>query len=238
VRVLIFSDLHANWEALKALQSTEPAPDAILFLGDIVNYGPDPKPCLQWVRSNATAIVRGNNDHGVAHGGDLGVNPDLSDAYSGMLPFTRSQLSKEDVRWLGSLPLQQQVEYAGTRFHLVHAAPTDPLNKRLPLLMAPESVLEQELVGVDADVLLVGHTHVPALRRVGDTYIVNPGSLGQPRHGTPQGTYAVWLDGELAVRHLHCGLEETELKLARLPLDPELTHDLRMILRRGAIEGR
>jgi putative phosphoesterase len=235
MRVLILSDLHANWEALQALQRAEPEPDALFFLGDIVNYGPDPKQCLDWLRANASAIVRGNNDHGVAHGGAQGVDPSLGNAYADMVPYTRSQLSDDDLRWLGALPLQKRVELGGTAFHLVHASPQEPLSKRFhPLLMAEET-LERELEGVDADAVLVGHTHMPCLRKLGSAIIVNPGSLGQPRHGTPLGTYAVWLDGELAIRHLRSASPVTGRKLARLPLDPELIDSLQTILARGAL---
>ncbi len=60
-------------------------------------------------------------------------------------------------------------------------------------------------------------------------------SLGQPRHGTPQGTYAVWLDGALAIQHLRCDFRATQRKLAHLPLDPELVQDLQTILERGGL---
>ncbi len=54
MKIIIFSDLHANWEALSALQRAESQPDAILFMGDVVNFGPDPQGCLDWVRANVT----------------------------------------------------------------------------------------------------------------------------------------------------------------------------------------
>ncbi len=61
--------------------------------------------------------------------------------------------------------------------------------------------------------LLVGHTHLPGMRKVGDTYIVNPGSLGQPRNGIPDATYAVWRDGDLQIHHLHYDHDTTQRKL-------------------------
>lgn len=101
--------------------------------------------------------------------------------------------------------------------------------------MAPEATLEAELAEIEADVLFVGHTHVPGLREVGETIIVNPGSLGQPRHGALWGTCAVWLDGELAIRHLRCDFRATQRKLAHLPLDPGLVHELQTILDGGGL---
>ena len=63
MRVLLLADIHANWPALQAI--TE-AHDVCLFLGDLVDYGLEPSPCIQWVRERAHYTVRGNHDHGVA----------------------------------------------------------------------------------------------------------------------------------------------------------------------------
>ena len=66
MKVLAFSDLHGNYDALQALQAVESRPDVVLFLGDIVGYGPEPQPCLSWIRSNATHAVRGDHDEAAA----------------------------------------------------------------------------------------------------------------------------------------------------------------------------
>ncbi|MCS6845738.1 MAG: metallophosphatase family protein [Caldilineales bacterium] len=236
MKILIFSDLHANWEALLALQQAESQPDAILFLGDVVNFGPDPQRCLAWVRTNATAVVRGNHDHAVAFGGSLGVNPALLPIFEPARDFTQSVLSTEDRAWLGNLPLSQTVELDGAIFHLVHAMPSDPLAKRVSLVTARQEDLEAELALLEPrpDVLLVGHTHLPGLRQVGRTVIVNPGSLGQPRNGTPDATYAVWRDGFLQIHHLHYDHDTTQRKLMSLPLDPDVIDRLQEILETGS----
>lgn len=236
MKLIIFSDLHANWEALSALQRAESQPDAVLFLGDIVNFGPDPQRCLDWVRANATAAVRGNHDHGVAFGGELGVNPGLLAEYRVMRDFTQSVLSAEDRAWLGELPLSQTVELDGARFQLVHAMPSDPLARRLSLVSARQEDLEAELAQLSPrpDVLLVGHTHLPGMRKVGDTIIVNPGSLGQPRNGIPDATYAVWRDGDLQIHHLHYDHDATQRKLMMLPVDPDVVDRLQEILETGS----
>ena len=63
VRILLIADIHSNWPALRAIQESF---DVCLFLGDLVDYGPDPVPCIDWVRQNVQASVRGNHDHAVA----------------------------------------------------------------------------------------------------------------------------------------------------------------------------
>lgn len=235
MKIIVFSDLHANWEALAALQRAESQPDAILFVGDVVNFGPDPQRCLDWVRANAIAAVRGNHDHAVACGGDAGVNPALLVEFRAIRDYTQHVLSAEDRAWLGNLPLSQTLKLDGTRFTLVHAMPSDPLTKRLSLVTAREEELEAELERLTPrpDVLLVGHTHLPGMRKVGGTYIVNPGSLGQPRNGTPDATYAVWRDGSLQIHHLHYDHDTTQRKLMMLPLDADVVDRLQEILETG-----
>src|SRR5262249_56451225 len=75
MRILIVSDIHANWPALSAVRESC---DVCLFLGDLVDYGTDPVPCIDWVRRNAHYSIRGNHDHGAAHGvtvtGGVGVS--------------------------------------------------------------------------------------------------------------------------------------------------------------------
>ena len=89
----------------------------------------------------------------------------------------------------------------------------------------------EEIAHLEAEVMFLGHTHVPAIRQMGRTVLVNPGSLGQPRHGTPSPTYAVWEDGELQIRHIHFDPSPVLQKLSLLPLDPEHITRLQTIIR-------
>ena len=73
MRILVVSDIHANWPALAAINEPH---DVCLCLGDLVDYGPDPGECVRWAMDHATYAIRGNHDHGVAQGipvtGDIG----------------------------------------------------------------------------------------------------------------------------------------------------------------------
>jgi len=139
-------------------------------------------------------------------------------------------LSEADLDYLGNLPLEETVTFGGTRFYLAHAAPSDNLGKPLPLTAVKEKELAEEIAHLDAEVVFLGHTHVPAIRQVGETILVNPGSLGQPRHGTPSPTYAAWEDGQLQIRHIHYDLSPVLQKLSLLPLDPEYVAHLQTII--------
>jgi len=226
--VLIFADLHGNWEALAALQSAEPRPDYLFFLGDAVGYGPDPRACVSWLRANVTHAVRGSHDEALISGHDAGLPADYRELANATLAHARRVLNPDDLAYLAGLPVSQLVELEGTRFYLTHELPFAQ-----DLLMASERDLLQALSPLGAEVTFVGHTHVPMIRRVGETYVVNPGSLGQPRYGGPDATYAVWQDGDLQIRHLHYPWEITRRKLAMLPIDPDVVDELQAMLQRG-----
>ncbi len=233
MKILAFSDLHGNLDALQALQAVESKPDVVLFLGDVVGYGPEPRPCLSWIRSNATHAVRGDHDEAVARDVASHCPPELEDLSEATRAYTRRMLNEADLSYLGDLPLERAVNLAGTSFYLTHAAPSDNLRKPLPLIEVKEKELAQEIAHLDAEVVFLGHTHVPAIRRVGGTVLVNPGSLGQPWHGTPSPTYAVWEDGELQLRHIHYDLSPVLRKISLLPLDPEHIARLQAIIQKA-----
>lgn len=215
------------------MQAAERKPDVIFFLGDAVDFGPDPKACLSWLCRGVIHAVRGNHDNALVTGMDCLCEEGYRDLALATREYTARTLGPEEISYLGGWPLEVHVSLGGARFYLTHAAPSDHLFKYLNVAMAREEELREEIAGIEADVIFLGHTHIPAIRKVEDTYLVNPGSLGQPRHGMPSATYAVWEDGELAIRHVDYNWAETQRKLAFLPLEPEEIERLQAILERG-----
>lgn len=235
MKVLIFADLHGNFDALRALQAVESKPDAILFLGDIVGYGPEPQPCLSWIRSNATHAVRGDHDEAAARDVRCQCPAELEVWSEADRAYARMMLREDDLDYLGALPLELTHDLGGISFYVTHAAPSDSLGKPLHLTEVKDKELSEEIAQLDADVVLLGHTHVPAIRQLGSTVLVNPGSLGQPRHGTPSPTYAVWQDGEIQIRHIHYDVSPVVHKLSLLPLAPEYIAQLQTIMQEGLV---
>ena len=233
MRIIIFSDVHANLEALAALHQVEKPPDALFFLGDMVGYGPDPAACVGWTRAYATHVVRGDHDDATATGAEFGSPPELRDLAIATREHTLRQLNARDLAYLAKLPTTIQVELSGTKFFLAHGSPREPSTRLFDFATMSENALRAELEGVDADVILLGHTHVPAIRKVGDKYLVNPGSLGQPRHGLPSATFAVWEDGSLRIHHIDYDPKPTMNKISLMPLDPEIAERLKEILEKG-----
>jgi putative phosphoesterase len=228
MRILIFADLHANLEALNALQSVEREPDALLFLGDAVGYGPDPAACVAWLQRNATWVVQGDHDDAAATGAECASPEEWRSIAQETCESTRASLPRAALDYLGVLPRAQSLEIGGARFWMTHRAPD-----RLEGLTAPDAAWRSVAEQHPADVLLFGHTHVPLLRRVGKAWVVNPGSLGQPRHGLPSATFAVWDDGDLRIQHIDYDPAATIRKLALMPLDPEHLLRLQQTLARG-----
>jgi predicted phosphodiesterase len=242
-RIIIFGDLHANWEALLALQQAEPQPEVVLCLGDIVGYGPDPKRCLDAVRASATHAIGGWHDRAV---GSSQILPAEDELLESTWAHTRSMLPAADRDYLASLPEQLIVEIAGVRFCLIRFSPDDVEAETFMLVTTSQARLRERFGQIEADVILLGGPHVPALRQIDNRLIVCPGSLGQPRYGVADPTFAAWEDGaastgaastgRLQIHHLHYHPEATIRKLSLLPLDPEHVGRLQSILQTGGVE--
>jgi predicted phosphodiesterase len=148
VKLLILSDIHGNLDALDAIR--EPY-DELWVLGDVVNYGPQPKETLGIVMAEASVVVQGNHDYAVGHDDDSRWSARFREVAKATRRFTSSQLSDPEKAWLRSLPLNAQVEREGVRFYLTHATPSDPHYGRIA---ADSDKWIAELEKIDADVCL------------------------------------------------------------------------------------
>ena len=233
MKILVISDVHANsWALRAAIQDAGPV-DHVLCAGDTVSYGPDPRATLDLLRECGVIAARGNHDHAVASGADPRASPAKQPLALAMRDWTRSRLELADVAWLARWPLRLLWEVGGTRFAVVHATPRDPLYDYRLRPDAPDDLVREVAAGIDADVLVVGHTHWPLLRTHGPLQIVNPGSVGQPLDGDPRAAYAIWEDGEVRLRRTPYPVERTVRQLEALSLPPAITQRLAAILRTG-----
>lgn len=206
MRYLIISDIHANRQALEAVEEHAKGKyDGIACLGDIVGYGADPTFAIAWVRDNVRWIVRGNHDKASVGLEDLEwFNP----AARSSALWTQAQLNGEDAAWLRRLP-QGPLELDG--FALVHGSPLDEDEYVMGVREAAEvsPYLERTIS-------FFGHTHLQGgflLHRNGVLrlprprptesefamalepdvwYLLNPGSVGQPRDADARAAYAVY----------------------------------------------
>jgi putative phosphoesterase len=214
MRTLILADIHSNWPALAAIR--EPF-DRCLVIGDLVDYGTDPIPCLDWVRDHADLVVRGNHDHAVAQH----VLPRNGGGFRRLAAATRplhwDMLDVAQLRYLSRLPVTNRCEVNGQRTLLVHATPRDPLDE---YLAQDPAAWEERLADVDADLICVGHTHVPFVLEIGGRTVLNPGSVGQPRDGDPRASYAVIDDGRIELRRVTYDIDATLRQMRSTPVEP------------------
>jgi putative phosphoesterase len=229
MRVLLLADIHANWPALQAI--TEPH-DVCLFLGDLVDYGLEPGPCIDWVRQHAHYAIRGNHDHGVAQYVNVTGRTGFKYLTSVTRPLTQERVSAEDRRFLGALPVTRTVTLADTSFLLVHATPRDPLDE---YAVADGEFWKRRLQHVEADVVCVGHTHHPYVLEVGDKLVINPGSVGQPRDGDPRACYALIEDNRVELKRVEYPVEDAVRVIQESSLPEPAKGLLAEVLRSGGM---
>ena len=201
MRYAVLSDVHGNLEALEAVLADAAAhADAVVCLGDVVGYGADPVPCVERLAERAQAVVAGNHEHGVTGLMDLAWFNTHARAAA---EWTREQLDDDHSAWLAALPLTAQVADAT----LVHASPRQP-DEWDYLVSAEDGFAAFD--AFDTRVCFVGHSHLPGAWSLGSSgreheggnidvtldagrrYLVNVGSVGQPRDRDVRAAYAVW----------------------------------------------
>jgi diadenosine tetraphosphatase ApaH/serine/threonine PP2A family protein phosphatase len=201
VRYAVLSDIHANLEALRAvLTDADGRADDVLCLGDVVGYGADPGPCVDLIASRARALVTGNHERAVAGRLDMSWFNRYARAAA---EWTREHVDTDCTAYLDRLPLTADVEDAT----LVHASPRHP-DEWEYLVTEDDGLTAFEAFATR--LCFVGHSHVPAMWSLGSSgpdyargdvdvtldagrrYIVNVGSVGQPRDRDPRAAYALW----------------------------------------------
>jgi len=228
MKIAIISDVHANFAALEHFPEKDC--DHLWCLGDLVDYGPRPHQVIEWVRRRATVVVRGNHDHAVG----FDVDPQCSLPYkhlaSETMRYTREVCTKDDIEFLRNLPAQNELMIGTKTFYLVHAAPTDPL---FGYRREDSELWTNEVQWINADVLVVGHTHTPFIRQIGGCTILNPGSIGQPKTGRPLACYAVWEDGKISLKEYEYPLKKAIREIWRMPLAKQDIDELVAVLESG-----
>ena len=232
MKALIVSDIHANLVALEAVFAAAPPHDAVWNIGDTIGYGPRPRECLDLLVDRfANPALVGNHD--LACIGDVDLtefNPVAQIASR----WTALQLGMDHRAYLKALPAMT----TANGYTLAHGSPRAPVWEYI----TSAAIATDNFPFFDTDVCLIGHTHIAmyaALRegqttaeihplRDGETldllqarYIVNPGSVGQPRDRDPRAAYAI-LDTDRGTLTAHripyeIALTQRQMALANLP---------------------
>jgi predicted phosphodiesterase len=208
MRILVLSDIHANATALTAaLETASGRWDHVACLGDVVGYGPDPNEVTSKIRELGARTIRGNHDKAAT---DLMQTDDFNPVAKAAVDWTRSQLSPDNLKWIADLP-SGPLESDGVV--LVHGAFQDEDE----YVFTPAQALEG-LLDSTAPITFFGHTHhqggfsyenvhshlevlsihprptesfAPLRIEPKQRYLLNPGSIGQPRDGDPRAGFAI-----------------------------------------------
>ena len=233
MKILIISDIHANWYALEAILNKE-SYDALIFLGDVVDFGPSPRNCIKFLMNSSKGRfwgVRGDHDHAMAYGinskcpGELNLISDITREWG------EGFLSSEEVGFLRRLPIDNQFCIDSMNFELVHGTDLDA-----SIYSECSSTFEIDNSAVDSFdkmFILVGHSHKPYIKMIGNTTVLNPGSVGQPRDFNPCASYAVIENGVPYIKRISYDIERTVNDLERSTLPKYLTSKLSSMLYTG-----
>jgi len=231
MRILVISDIHGNWPALETVAAVPH--DHVLCLGDIVGYGPEPAKCLRWLREQGATMVLGNHDRALAEGIPPRCRPDFEWLATAAAGIGRTQLSDEERLFLTILPQKHSLVIDGKRILMLHASPADPL---YGYLRSDAATWRAAVAGVEADLLLVGHTHLPFHHQFETLSVLNPGSLGQPKDGDARACYAVIEDGVPYLARVPYPVEKTVDGLRDSGIDDDAFQVLAGLLRTGRVE--
>jgi predicted phosphodiesterase len=245
LRYLIVSDIHGNREALDAvLKDARGKYDAAISCGDLCDYGPDSNYVIDWARANLAAVIRGNHDRVCAGLDTLDLFSDLAQISA---QWTMEQLTPANRTYLRELP--EGPRLVDDSLILVHGSPRDE-DEYVTSMKEVREVFSFLAVNAGSEVnglpVFFGHTHLqgafvradgrirgvsPPLTPVrearvaletGAAYLINPGSVGQPRDSDPRAAYAIFdsKSREVALRRVTYNHLATERKIlaAGLPM--------------------
>lgn len=210
MRILLLSDIHANFVALEAVLAAAGSFDQLWCLGDTIGYGPRPNECADFIRTHASVAISGNHD--LACLGDERADLDFFNLDARVAnEWNGKQLSEENREWLRGLLPKREIRQEGLNpILLAHGSPRNPIWE---YLLYPDDALDNFHNHFTNQLCFIGHSHVPIYFRLSaddfcemmlpirddyptlkmrpaERYIVNPGSVGQPRDQDPRAAYA------------------------------------------------
>ena len=209
-RIALFSDIHGNLVALDAVLGDIKSSgiEEVYCLGDLVGYGPDPAGVISRLRGLGIPTIRGNYDDGIGNRrGECGcyyVTEQAKADGAASYAYTDAALDDADHDWLAALPDDIRLEHSGVRVLLAHGSPRK-INEYL-LLDREDRQLARLADQAEADVVCVGHIHIPYHRSLtaadGRTvHYVSSGSVGKPKDGDPR---AGWVELLMGARDAVC----------------------------------
>ncbi len=234
-RVVVISDIHGNLTALKSAwaDASHRRADVVLFLGDLVAFGPDPKAVIEFMRDeiNPAVALRGNTDRYLLDKVWEDSDCTLPEWTQKSLAWTAKKLGKRGLKYLAELTDETDHEIDGLHTYLCHATPG---NDELGVLAGKNHELGPIFEKVEADAIFCGHTHKPLRTRVAGKHVVNVGSVGFPFDRDPRSCWVSFIVGggslqEISFSRTSFNLYETirNLEECEMPGANIMAHRLR-----------
>lgn len=227
----VISDVHSNLEALESVLKDikKRKVDEIIFLGDAVGYGPNPNECLELLKKRCKIMMAGNHDWGAVGQ----TNIDYFNEYAkAAIIWTREVLTEKNQGFIKALPIIKNMKKENIL--LVHSTPKEPSAWHYLLTLWDA---EMNFHYFEQRICLVGHSHQPfiierlpsgemvthraeAVLGENERYIINVGSVGQPRDGDSRACYALIRGNKVEIVRVKYNIEETQRKMREndLPL--------------------
>ncbi|MGL4452119.1 MAG: metallophosphoesterase family protein [Sarcina sp.] len=187
MRIAVISDIHGNlYSLLRVLEDIDSQDvDAIVCLGDLVGYGPHPNEVIAMIRKRKILCLKGNYDASVVDNDFTYIRRTNTNDFS--LPWTVEELRASNIYYLANLPTELTMNICGRKIRFVHGSPrkiNEYLDKNNPDI---ETIMNE----IDEDILICAHTHIPMMEQFGEKYLINDGSVGKPKNGSPEATYVL-----------------------------------------------
>ncbi|MEW6213656.1 MAG: metallophosphoesterase family protein [Nitrospirota bacterium] len=226
MRYAVLSDVHSNLEALKAVLKDvgQRKIENIVFLGDAVGYGPNPNKCIELLVDRCKILLAGNHDWGVLGLTDIAY---FNEYAREAIEWTRGVLTEENRKILKSFPVKKEIRN-GSIF-LVHSTPKEPEEWHYLLTLWDAEI---NFHYFDNKFCFLGHSHQPFIierlssgelvtckeaARIGKSarYIINAGSVGQPRDGDPRACYVIIDDEKIEIIKVPYDIETVQKKMRK-----------------------
>jgi len=181
----LISDVHSNAVALKVVlkELNELGVKIILHAGDIVGYNPYPDETIALFKKKKIVSIMGNHDRAFMTGDTSDFNPHAAAA----MEWTRNAVSRDSLHYILRLKDTVTIAANGERIVLFHGSPNN-----FQEYIYPENATPDLLSNINGNILVLGHTHIPFIMDYGTRgLVVNPGSVGQPRDGNPDASFAI-----------------------------------------------
>ena len=187
MKIAVMSDIHGNIYALmKTLEDIdEQRVDKIICLGDLVGYGPHPNEVIALIRRREIPCIKGNYDASVVDGDFTFIRNTAINSFA--LPWTCEEVRVSNKYYLDSLPTSFILSFNGVNILFTHGSP-NAINE---YLFEDAENTKKVMTEYEGDVLVCAHTHIPYIKKFNDKLIVNIGSIGKPKIGRPNITYAI-----------------------------------------------